>query len=261
VLRPLGDADVVTLLGSRTLRAALAEASGGMAAVVVPMRRRGWTRIALVDPAFGPAAAAATSAADRGFPRPLLLTTDEVAVVPEGGRPQDVALRDPATPATWSRDVLTADTAAAGLREVTRSTTAVGTVEGVRVQQRDGGGAESSGALPSSPVVSIDVCRCGRSHEPGSPHEAPDWPLATAWSWLTAPVAAPDVPLEELELVDADDALEDEPDPDDLPWWDARSRPERRRAVLPLVLLGELQAGVLLRALWEVLQSPPGPGA
>lgn len=106
VLRPLGDADVLTLLGSRALRSALAAEAGGMAAVIAPMRRRGWTRIALVDPAFGPAAAAATSAAERGFVRPLLLTADEVTVVPEGGRPQDVALRDPAVDAPWQRDVL-----------------------------------------------------------------------------------------------------------------------------------------------------------
>lgn len=106
VLRPYGDADVLTLLGSRTLRAALAEQAGGMAAIVVPMRRRGWTRISLVDPAFGPAAAAATSAAERGFTRPLLVTADEVTVVPEGGRPQDISLRDPAADETWQRDVL-----------------------------------------------------------------------------------------------------------------------------------------------------------
>jgi hypothetical protein len=106
VLRPLGDADVLTLLGSRALRSSLARASGGMAAVVAPMRRRGWTRISLVDPAFGPAAAAATDPAERGFPRPLLLTDDEVTLVPEGGRPQEIALRDPAADAPWQRDVL-----------------------------------------------------------------------------------------------------------------------------------------------------------
>lgn len=105
-LRPLGDADVVTLLGSRALRTALAEDAGGMAAVVAPMRRRGWTKLALIDPAFGPAAAAATPAADRGFPRPLLATPDELAVVPEGGRASDVALRDPAVDRPWDRDVL-----------------------------------------------------------------------------------------------------------------------------------------------------------
>jgi hypothetical protein len=106
VLRPLGDADVLTLLGARSLRTALALDAGGMAAVVAPMRRRGWTRIALVDPAFGPAAAAATSAAERGFERPLLITADELAVVAEGGRPQDLLLRDPAVDTTWQRDVL-----------------------------------------------------------------------------------------------------------------------------------------------------------
>jgi len=105
-LRPLGDCDVVTLLGSRALRAALAEAAGGMAAVVAPMRRRGWTKLALIDPAFGPAAAAATQAVDRGFARPLLVTADELTLVAEGGRPQDVALRDAAVDRPWDRDVL-----------------------------------------------------------------------------------------------------------------------------------------------------------
>lgn len=105
-LRPLGDCDVVTLLGARSLRTALAAAAGGMAGVVAPMRRRGWTRMALVDPAFGPAAAAATGAVDRGFTRPLLVTADELAVVAEGGRPAELVLRDPAVDQGWDRDVL-----------------------------------------------------------------------------------------------------------------------------------------------------------
>ena len=105
-LRPLGDCDVVTLLGSRALRTSLATAAGGMAAVVAPMRRRGWTQLALIDPAFGPAAAAATAPEDRGFPRPVLLTADELTVVPEGGRPAQVPLRDPAADRPWERDVL-----------------------------------------------------------------------------------------------------------------------------------------------------------
>lgn len=103
-LRPFGDCDVVTLLGARSLRAALAADSAGLGAAVVPMRRRGWTNLALIDPAFGPAAAAATPAAERGFPRPLLLTADELTLVPEGGRP-DLVLRDPATEDPWSRAV------------------------------------------------------------------------------------------------------------------------------------------------------------
>ena len=81
--------------------------------------------------------------------------------------------------------------------------------------------------------------------------------MATAWTWLTTPPALDDDDAAEDDAAD-DDA---EVDPADLPWWDARSRPERRRALLPLVLLGELQAGVLLRALYEVLSGPAGPVA
>lgn len=106
MLRPLGDCDVVTLLGSRALRAALAGDAGGLGAAVVPMRKRGWTRLALIDPAFGPAAARATEPAERGFERPLLITADELTEVPEGGRAERIALRDPAVDAPWQRDVL-----------------------------------------------------------------------------------------------------------------------------------------------------------
>ncbi len=95
-LRPFGDADAVTLLGARSLREALARDVGGLVAAAVPMRRLGWTRLALIDPAFAPAAAAASLAADRGFPRPLLVTADEVTMVPEGGNPQRLVLRDAA---------------------------------------------------------------------------------------------------------------------------------------------------------------------
>ena len=106
-LRPLGDCDVVTLLGSRALRAALAEDAGGLGAAIVPMRNRGWTRLALVDPAFGPAAARATSPEQRGFDRPLLVTADELALVAEGGRPESIVLRDPAVhEEPWLKDVL-----------------------------------------------------------------------------------------------------------------------------------------------------------
>lgn len=105
-LRPIGDCDVATLLGSRSLRTALATAAGGMAAVAVPMRRRGWADLSLVDPAFAPAAAAATDPADRGFPRPLLVTADEVTVVPDGGRPSEIVLSVPAADRPWQRDVL-----------------------------------------------------------------------------------------------------------------------------------------------------------
>ena len=105
-LRPVGDCDVVTLLGAASLRGALAAEAGGMAAVVAPMRRRGWTRLSLIDPAFGPAAAAATDPVDRGFPRPLLVTAEELALAAEGGRPERIALRAPGVDAPWVRDVL-----------------------------------------------------------------------------------------------------------------------------------------------------------
>jgi hypothetical protein len=116
------------------------------------------------------------------------------------------------------------------------------------VRRRSGefGGVELTGPVQEPPVhpqVVVEVCRCGCTPEV----EEPDWPLAQAWAWLT-------------RLPETDD--DDEPvEPDALPWWDARSSSNRRRAVLPLVLLGELQAGVLLRALWEVAQNGSGPQA
>jgi hypothetical protein len=105
-IRPLGDCDVVTLLGARTLRVAIAQAAGGMGTVVAPMLRRGWTQLALVDPAFGPAAWAATAPLERGFPRPLLVTRDELVLASPGGRPEDLALRETAVTNPWDRDVL-----------------------------------------------------------------------------------------------------------------------------------------------------------
>ena len=98
-LRPLGDCDVVTLLASATLRAALVDGSAqGMHAAMIPMRRRGWVELSRIDPAFCVAAAAATVPADRGFPRPVLITVDEVVMVAEGGKPAEIVLRDTAAP-------------------------------------------------------------------------------------------------------------------------------------------------------------------
>jgi hypothetical protein len=84
VLRPMGGCDVVTLLGSRSLRAALVRDAGGMRPVVAPMRTRGWTSLSRLDPAFGPAAAEATDHHDRGFRRPVLVTADEVVLALDG---------------------------------------------------------------------------------------------------------------------------------------------------------------------------------
>jgi hypothetical protein len=105
-LRPMGDCDVVSLLGSAVLRGALAGDQGGMRAIAVPMRSRGWLDLRGIDPAFSLAAASLTDPADRGFTRPLLLTVDEVALVPEGGRPEQVVLRDAAPGSPDLRDVL-----------------------------------------------------------------------------------------------------------------------------------------------------------
>lgn len=106
MLRPIGDCDVVTLLGSRTLRVALCGADGtGMLAAAVPMRRRGWLDLTRIDPAFTVAAAAATAEDDRGFSRPLLLTVDEVTMVSDGGQPAAIVLRDSAVAAPRMRPV------------------------------------------------------------------------------------------------------------------------------------------------------------
>ncbi len=106
VLRPMGDCDVITLLGSRVFRGALAAGDGtGMRAVAVPMRTRGWVDLARIDPAFVLAAVTATQETERGFPRPLLVTADELTLAPEGGRPAEIVLRDGASAAPAMRDV------------------------------------------------------------------------------------------------------------------------------------------------------------
>lgn len=106
-LRPIGDCDVITLLGSRTLRAALCSKDGtGLRAAAVPMRTRGWLDLSRIDPAYTAAAAAATTELERGFPRPLLLTEEEVTLAVDGGRPAEIVLRDPAVQAPHLRPVL-----------------------------------------------------------------------------------------------------------------------------------------------------------
>jgi hypothetical protein len=106
-LRPMGDCDVLTLLASAVLRGALCADVGGLRAMAAPVRNRGWLDLSRIDPAFAQSAAAIADDESRGFARPVLLTVDEVAIVPEGGRPAEIVLRDPAIASEqWLRDVL-----------------------------------------------------------------------------------------------------------------------------------------------------------
>jgi hypothetical protein len=106
-LRPMGDCDVLTLLASRVLRGALCADAGGMRAIAAPVRSRGWLDLSRIDAAFALTAAAIADDESRGFPRPVLLTVDEVSIVADGGRPAEIVLRDPASDETpWLRDVL-----------------------------------------------------------------------------------------------------------------------------------------------------------
>jgi hypothetical protein len=106
-LRPMGDCDVVTLLGSMTFRAAIvSEVPDGMRTVAVPMRSRGWLDLSRVDPAFSAAAARLTAPHERGFSRPLLVTREEVALAPEGGDAVRLAIEDQIAPVIDIRDVI-----------------------------------------------------------------------------------------------------------------------------------------------------------
>jgi hypothetical protein len=96
VLRPVGGCDVLTLLASPSLRAALAGGDGsGLRAVAVPTRRRGWFDLAQVDPAYVAVAWSATSAPDRGVATPLLVTRDEVTAQPPDGHVVEQSLDEP----------------------------------------------------------------------------------------------------------------------------------------------------------------------
>jgi hypothetical protein len=83
-LRPMGECDVVTLLAARTFRSGLVAGDGaayhGLRTAAVPMRDRGWLDLRRIDPEFVACAAAATDVHRRGFPRPLLLTADELVL-------------------------------------------------------------------------------------------------------------------------------------------------------------------------------------
>jgi hypothetical protein len=105
-LRPMGDCDVLTLLGSTVLRSALAGDRGvGLRAAAIPMRRRGWVDPTHLDSAFARGAAAATSSDDRGFERPVLVTVDGVWEAKDGMDLVAFALRDPVSAGTWAREM------------------------------------------------------------------------------------------------------------------------------------------------------------
>jgi hypothetical protein len=105
VLRPVGGCDVPTLLLSPALRSHLASSDGfGMRALAVPMRSRGWYDLVRIDPAFVAAAWSATAEVERGLPRPLLVTADEVALAAAGGDVVAPVLADPAPPPAKLRD-------------------------------------------------------------------------------------------------------------------------------------------------------------
>jgi hypothetical protein len=95
VLRPLGDADVLTLLAAREFRVALLDGMG-MRSAAIPSRTRGWLDLGRLDPAFALSAALLTEADERGFPRPVLVTADEVTLARAGGDAVRQSLADPA---------------------------------------------------------------------------------------------------------------------------------------------------------------------
>lgn len=106
-LRPMGDCDVVTLLGSRTLRQAIvAGLPDAMRTVAVPMRSRGWLDLNRIDPAFSAAAARLTSLEDRGFARPLLVTREEVVIARDDGDTIRAGLEDKLADVVDIRDVM-----------------------------------------------------------------------------------------------------------------------------------------------------------
>jgi hypothetical protein len=106
-LRPMGDCDVVTLLGSRTFRRAVVEPMpDGMRTVAAPMRTRGWLDLNRIDPAFSAAAARLSAIEDRGFDRPLLVTREEVVLARDHGDPVREGLEDKLATVIDIRDVM-----------------------------------------------------------------------------------------------------------------------------------------------------------
>lgn len=95
-MRRFGDYDVVTLLSSPTFRELMCSVDPvGWRTAAVPMRHRGWLDLARIDPAFAAAAAMATEPEERGFSRAVIVTPEEVVLVPSVGNAAEAALLDP----------------------------------------------------------------------------------------------------------------------------------------------------------------------
>lgn len=85
-LRSVGDCDVPTLLASPAFREQIVSVDTmGMRSAAVPVRTHGWLDLGRIDPLFAASAAATVHSHQRGFPRPILITRDEVVQVREGG--------------------------------------------------------------------------------------------------------------------------------------------------------------------------------
>lgn len=92
VLRPMGPADVPTLLLSRAVRQWVAGLDGtGLGAMAVPTRLRGWVDVRRIDPPYVAAVHAASDPLEAASPVPLLVTADEITApggpLPRRGRP------------------------------------------------------------------------------------------------------------------------------------------------------------------------------
>lgn len=93
-LRPLGDADVVTLLASSVLRGALVAGHQGLRAVAAPSRRCAWLDPSRVDPAFCRIAYQLIDSSESAFDRPLLISAHEVVLAGSGPGVLRTALTD-----------------------------------------------------------------------------------------------------------------------------------------------------------------------